>query len=67
MCTEFWSGSLKEIRLGKPRCRWEYNIKMDHRETRMEKSVGLMSWDRDTWWAFVNTLMNLGGCGEFHE
>ena len=46
--------------LGRPRRRWEDNIKMDIRE------VGCrgMDWielaqDRDRWWALVNAVMNL--------
>ena len=46
--------------LGRPRRRWEDNIKMELQE------VGLwgMDWielaqDRDRWWAFVNAVMNL--------
>jgi hypothetical protein len=46
--------------LGRPRHRWEDNIKMDLQE------VGLrgMDWidlvqDRDRWWALVNAGMNL--------
>jgi len=46
--------------LGRPRHRWEDNIKMDLQE------VGCrgMSWielaqDRDRWWALVNEVMNL--------
>jgi hypothetical protein len=46
--------------LGRPRHRWEDNIKMDLKETGFED----MDWihlarDRDTWWALVNTVMNL--------
>jgi hypothetical protein len=46
--------------LGRPRCRWEDNIKMDLRETGMAG----MNWirlaqDRVRWRAFVNTVMNL--------
>jgi hypothetical protein len=48
--------------LGRPRRRWEDNIKMDLQE------VGLvdMDWielaqDRDTWRAIVNAVMNLRG------
>jgi hypothetical protein len=46
--------------LGRPRCRWEDNIKMDLREI----GWGGMDWkdlaqDRDQWRAVVNTVMNL--------
>jgi hypothetical protein len=46
--------------LGRPRCRWDDNIRMDNRE------IGWMGvdWihvaqDRDRWWVLVNTVMNL--------
>jgi hypothetical protein len=46
--------------LGRPRCRWEDNIKMDLREV----VWGGMDWinlaqDRDRWRALVNAVMNL--------
>jgi hypothetical protein len=46
--------------LGRPRRRWEDNIKMDLREI----GFGDVDWinsaqDRDTWRALVNTVMNL--------
>jgi hypothetical protein len=46
--------------LGKPRRRWEENIKMDLRQT----GFGYVDWihlaqDRDRWRALVNTVMNL--------
>jgi hypothetical protein len=46
--------------LGRPRRRWEDNIKMDHREI----GFGNADWirwaqDRDRWQALVNTVMNL--------
>jgi hypothetical protein len=46
--------------LGKPRRRWEDNIKIDLRET----GFGDVGWihlaqDRDRWRALVNTVMNL--------
>jgi hypothetical protein len=46
--------------LGRPRYRWEDNIKMDLREIRF----GDVDWihlaqDRGRWQAFVNTIMNL--------
>ena len=46
--------------LGRPRRRWEDNIKMDFKEVR----CGVLDWiklaqDRDRWRAFVNGEMNL--------
>jgi hypothetical protein len=46
--------------LGRPRCRWEDNIKMDLQEV----GCGCMDWiglaqDRDRCWALVNAVMNL--------
>jgi hypothetical protein len=46
--------------LGRPRHRWEDNIKMDLRE----RGWGGVSWidlaqDRDQWRALVNTVINL--------
>jgi hypothetical protein len=46
--------------LGRPRGRWEDNIKMDVQEV----GCGGMDWieltqDRDRWWAVVNGVMNL--------
>ena len=45
--------------LGRPRCRWEDNIKMD-----LEVGCGGMDWvalaqDKDRWRAFVNAVLNL--------
>jgi len=46
--------------LGRPRHRWEDNIKTDLQEV----GIGSMDWielaqDRDRWWAVVNAVMNL--------
>ena len=46
--------------LGKPRCRWEDNIKVDHQEV----GCGGLNWtklaeDKDRWRALVNAVMNL--------
>ena len=46
--------------LGRPRRRWEYNIKMDLQEV----GVGCGDWmelaqDRDMWRALVSTVMNI--------
>ena len=46
--------------LGRPRCRWEDNIKMDLQEV----GCWIMDWielaqDRDRWRALVNAVMNL--------
>ena len=54
--------------LGRPRRRWEDNIKMDLQEM----GCGSMDWidvaqGRDKWRALVNAVMKLGyvKCGEF--
>jgi hypothetical protein len=49
-----------KIPLGRPRLRWEDNIKMDLKEV----GCGGMDWielvqDRDRWRALVNVVMNL--------
>jgi hypothetical protein len=49
-----------KIPLGRPRHRWEDNIKMDIQEV----GFGGMDWiklaqDRDRCWALVNAVMNL--------
>jgi hypothetical protein len=50
-----------KIPLGKPRHRWDNNVKMDLRE----RGWGDMDWidlaqERDQWRDLVNTIMNLG-------
>ena len=50
----------RKIPLGRSRCRWEDNIKMDFQEI----GLGNMEWielaqDRDRWRALVNVVMNL--------
>jgi hypothetical protein len=46
--------------LGRPRCRWEDNIRMDLREIGF-RDVDWIHWaqDRDRWPDLVNTVMNL--------
>jgi uncharacterized protein YebE (UPF0316 family) len=55
----FWWESIETKRpLGRPRCRWEDNIKMDIKEI----GYGVTHWihqDKDQWSALVNTVMNL--------
>jgi len=46
--------------LGRPRCRWVDNIRMDLQEV----GCGYMDWiglarDRDRWWTLVSAVMNL--------
>ena len=54
-------GKLEETRpLGKPRCRWEDNIKADLQEV----GCGSVEWidlaqDRNRWRALVNAVMNI--------
>jgi hypothetical protein len=45
---------------GRPRRRWEHNIKMDLQEVRWKAMdwIGVAQ-DRDRWWALVNAVMNL--------
>jgi hypothetical protein len=45
---------------GRPRRRWEYNIKIDLREMVLEGEDWIrLTSDRDRWRALVNTVMNL--------
>ena len=58
--TGFWWGNLRKSPLGRPRRRWEDNIKMDFQEG----GCGCMDWielaqDRDRWRALVNVIMEL--------
>jgi hypothetical protein len=45
--------------LGRPRCRWEDNIKMDLQEVGWGMDWIELAQDRDRWWALVNAVMNL--------
>ena len=46
--------------LGRPRCRWEHNIKMDFREVGCDPGDWIaLAEDRDQWWAYVRAVMNL--------
>jgi hypothetical protein len=46
--------------LGRPRRKWEDNIKMDLRETGIDGANWIqLAQDRVQWRAFVNTVMNL--------
>jgi hypothetical protein len=46
--------------LGRPRRRWEDNIRMDLREIGFEDADWIhLAQDRDRWRALVNTVMNL--------
>ena len=54
-----WHKLSSHLRLGRPRLRWEYNIKMDLQEV----GGACVDWmnlaqDRDRWRAFVSTVMN---------
>jgi len=47
--------------LGRPRCRWVNNIRVDFQEV----GCGYMDWiglaqDRDRWWTLVSVVMNHG-------
>jgi hypothetical protein len=46
--------------LGRPRCSWEDNIKMDLREIGIDGVNWIqLAQDRVQWWASVNMVMNL--------
>jgi hypothetical protein len=48
--------------LGRPRCRWVDNIKMDLREIGIDGANWIrLVQDRVQWWGFVNTAMNPSG------
>jgi len=44
--------------LGRPRRRWEDNIKMDLWGVGGGGDWMVLAQDRDRWWALVNTVMN---------
>jgi hypothetical protein len=49
-----------KIPLGRPRRRWEDNIKLDLREMVIDGANWIrLSQDRVRWWAFVSMVMNL--------
>ena len=46
--------------LGRPRRRWEDNIKMNLREMGCDPRAWIaLAEDRDQWWAYVRAVMNL--------
>jgi hypothetical protein len=46
--------------LGRTRCRWEDNIRVDHREIGLESVPWMnLAQDRDEWCALVNMVMNI--------
>jgi hypothetical protein len=45
--------------LGRPKCRWEDNIKMDFQEVECGGDWIELAQDRDRWRALVNAVMNL--------
>jgi hypothetical protein len=47
--------------LGKPRRRWEENIKMDLQEVGWGMDWIELVQDRDRWWTLVNAVMNFRG------
>ena len=54
--------------MGRPRRRWDDNIKMDLQEVGRGCEDGMeLAQDRDRWRALVSTVMNIGvpKCGEF--
>jgi hypothetical protein len=69
MCPKSLVGKLEGKRpLGRARCRWEDNTKMDFREIRFGGIDRIhLAPDRDQWWAVVNSKEPFGSIkgGEF--
>jgi hypothetical protein len=59
--TGFWLGGPKgRGPVGRPRRRWEDNIKMDLREICIDGANWIqLVQDRIQWWTFVNTVMKV--------
>jgi hypothetical protein len=59
--TGFWLGGPKVKRpVGRPRHRWEDNIKMELWEMGINGTNWIqLAQDRFQWWTFVNTVVNL--------
>ena len=56
-CIQSFSG--KRL-LGRQRCRWENNVKMDLREVGSNAGDWIdVAQDKDQWWAYVRAVMNL--------
>jgi hypothetical protein len=56
----FWWGKLRETPLGRPRHRWDDNIKMDLQEVGCGGMYRIdLAQDRDRWQALVYAVMNL--------
>jgi hypothetical protein len=54
-----WEAQREET-IGRPRCRWEDNIKLELRETGLDGANWIqLAQDRVQWWAFVNTVMKV--------
>jgi len=51
--------SVRKTPMGRPRRRWEDNIKMDIQEVGGDGDWMELAQDRDRWRALVNTVMNL--------
>ena len=60
-CLQSFSGKPEGKRpLGRPRCRWEDNIKMDLRKLGCDSGDWIaLAEDRVQWWAYVRVVMNL--------
>ena len=49
----------EERPFGRPRRRWESNIKIDLQEVGCEDMDWIELADRDRWWALMNAVMNI--------
>jgi hypothetical protein len=60
MFTGFWLGGTKGKALGRPRRRWEDNIKVDLREIGIDGANWIpLAQDRVRWCGFVSKVINL--------
>jgi hypothetical protein len=59
-CSVLVVKSKRKMSLGRPKLRWEDNMKMDLKEIEQEDVNCIhLAQDRDQWWAFVEGLISV--------